>query len=260
MRTTQASILAVLFFTVLSSGCGGSSDNPSPPQIQQTIVEQEVSNMPAGFQVIGSHGAVQIDADYFNLGFISKGTVNTTGPAFSNAAPTVTVTGNTPILCIRSNTVTASIVRVTKSGNQYTYRISGNAAGAIDWFLFDKMQGSGNAGMQVFNANGEVVFDASARPMRVVSIYQINDGDTKTGTTSLLLPANGLYAACISQGRKWGVSTANSIEEYTDGVLMATNAEVRGIIKTRNTSKPTSQPVIPATSGGQILIVNVAGL
>lgn len=216
--------------------------------------------MPAGFQVVGSHGLVQVDGDYFNLGLAAKGTVNVAGPAYYNAAATVTVTGSTPILCIRSAAVTASIVKVSRAGSQYTYSISGNSAGAVDWFLFDKMALGATSGLQVFSAAGDLVFDAASRPMRVVAVYQINDTDTKTGSSSLALPAGGVYAACISQGRKWGVSTANSIDEYTDGVTMTANAEARGIIKTRSTSKPTSQIVIAPTGGGQILIVDVSGL
>ena len=264
--------LAALFFTVLSSsGCGGGSGGAAPestPATQQVFNQGQV--MPAGFQVIGSAGNVQIDGNNINLGLIAKGTV--TIPAAGSItsanvsaiqmAPQIVVTGSTPILCIAPKIVSATIARVQQNGTTFSYTIAGSASAngeTFNWYLFDKMSltSQGNSGLQVFNGSGQIVFNSNSSPMRIAGIGQIPGGTIAASPANVQGSGSGVYAACISQGRIDGAWDSFYTHVMLEGVTVngggASTSQVLGALIPAQISS-TSSP------GGQILLVDVSGL
>jgi hypothetical protein len=124
--------------------------------------------MPAGLQVINDNGIVQIDELYRNLVFIQKWTFSTGGDhTFTTSAGRFA-----PTLVFYSNSVptipTAGILLLqsTKNGDgSYTYRVNG--IGEVYLFDVPPPPAAHGFGLQVFNAQGNIVFDSSTKPMVV---------------------------------------------------------------------------------------------
>jgi hypothetical protein len=258
--------LAALFFTAsISSGCGGSPADDASPQAPISANSKEVNVMPAGFSVVGSHGVVQIDENFFNLVFVAKGTVTpSAGGSFGViSSATVVVNGSTPILCLRSLNGPSLIESVSVSGNTYTYTI--RSAGIFTWYLFDKMPASSqSSGLEVRNSSGQVVFNSNYRPMIVQSVGVFPNGAVGANTVTISTVA-GTYAVCFNGvGR---VETANGVPVggsqdgtviFKDGLTVTST----GAVSSRATVAAIPAPYYGTTDGGgnQILLVNVAGL
>ena len=152
----RAIIPVVIWCTVFGNGCGdgGSSSGKQmttesslgtrTETATETIIEatnngkarkheqqrpypDEEVILPAGFQIIGAHGAVQVDSNLVNLGLSAKGTI--TIPAGGIGGPLapaqIVVRAESPILCIRPIHTYATIRRVIRDGNQYAFTIQG---------------------------------------------------------------------------------------------------------------------------------------
>lgn len=271
----RGTILLALFFTALSSGCGGGSAEQAPPPVQQQIDIERVVNMPAGFQVVGAHGAVQIDGNYANLGLVAKGTVTIPAagsitpstPSAASLPPQISMTGITPILCLRPLVVNAALASVKKNGSTFSYTVIGSASASgetFQWYLFDQMSlaiplSTGNAGLQVFNASGQIVFDSNAHPMRLAAVGKIPDAGLVNIPASVSAPIPGTYAACISQGRIDSIyfNLSRQTQVFGEGVLINQNGA---------TTAPVPNYFVgfeihpKASNGGQILLVDVSGL
>lgn len=271
----KGTILAVLFFTALSSGCGGGAPESVPARpTQPTINEIErVKNMPAGFQIIGAHGVVQVDENYVNLGLIAKGTVTIpAGGVPLNQAAQIVVAGSSPVLCIRPVSTYATIRRVQKSGGTYSYTLQGGYANAngtgptaetFNWYLFDRMALTtmSNTGVQVFNATGEITFNSNGNPMRVAAVGQIQNASIATSPAVVSAASSGAYAACMTQGRIDSAVFAPGTGEETHIFIEAVKINASGA-----STGYLMDGLIPAAvnvqsyQGGQILLVDVAGL
>lgn len=118
--------------------------------------------MPAGIQVFSSAGTVQIDENYRNMAVREKGTQAT--------PPTVPGAG---LLAYQ---------RSDMAGTNYT------------WWRYDAPQPSGaHYGLQVFNAAGNVIFDATLQYARVVDMF--------------MGPASGTLTKTYAAGRAYAVIT-----------------------------------------------------
>lgn len=146
-----------------------------------------------GFQVTGSSGVLQIDGTYFNHLLVAK------GRAWSNVESIYIGTGNrdfyidawrstvsfeaeAPLFLIAPNECAAAIIKHTRSGSTWTVEMMCDRAGYIDWWVLDKGNTlSSGWGMQVFGANGQLVFDAQRTPPRVLRQLSGVIGDAPMG-------------------------------------------------------------------------------
>lgn len=137
--------------------------------------------MSFGFHVTNQADQVQIDGDYSNLAFITKGTVNPTtrfgiGNASSMYYANVTLTGVVaPVIALRasgSNRVTLYNV-FDEGGGQFICQIvSENQGAPIEYYVFDVSEnhliGGGQYGLVVADAAGEKRYDSRFKSFRVV--------------------------------------------------------------------------------------------
>lgn len=166
--------------------------------------------MPAGLQVYGSHGVFQIDGTFKNLALRAKYSVVTTA-----ALGSVGVTANqsktdifshtgitNPVVAVRCTTQGATLYWL--SGSQFQIACNGAVGTAIDIYVFgDPIPSVGGKYLQVYNASGELVFDAGQKYMRVVGIATPN-----SLAYSQSFPAGRIYAAVVTAGYSRDYETA----------------------------------------------------
>lgn len=157
--------------------------------------------MPAGIIVYNDNNIIQIDSDYKNLCLRSKVTV-TCNVAYSVGATSIyscaaqNYSGITNLtIALRS---TEQVMIFWISATQFSIVSPTNGASVTVYLFGDPPAVSENAGLQIYNSAGGLVFDASRRYMRVVDIIV----DTNhTGTN--VYPAGKTYATVLSGGY-WG--------------------------------------------------------
>lgn len=175
--------------------------------------------MPAGFQVIGDHGVVQIDENYTNLSLRHRGQAALTG-LFDLAVPDV----DTPLLCLKSPNMAVMLVGATRSGSTITYRLA-SAAGTVDWYVFDKMRapaGSSGAGLQVYTGAGVLTFDSASNPMRLAGLASVPDAPANEAwppAPGAITAPVGDYAACLSFPRIYLTDGQAPNRWFGDGVM-----------------------------------------
>lgn len=254
----RLAMFLALFCLAFISGCGGGgADYVDNPQLEKS---SEYVNMPAGFQVIGDHGVVQIDENYTNMGLRHRGQAALTG-----LSDLVVTDVDTPLLCIKSPNMAVMLVGATRSGSTITYRLA-SAAGTIDWYVFDKMRappaGSSGAGLQVYTSAGVLAFDSTNPPMRIVGITDLpnaQQGVYPPPPGSITAPA-GDYAACLSFSRVRATYGNSPDVMLGDGVrTSATGASTEMIV-----FKQLPPYAIPGDylqpMGGKLFLVDVTNL
>lgn len=164
-----------------------------------------------GLQVIGDHGVVQIDQNYFNLQFKQSGSVTTSGIA--NSYVEFSVTANHPMIVLKSPDAVATIIATTRSGNTFTYRIAAAGAVTVYWYLFDSsvVTPSGGWGLQVFNPAGQLTFDSGTRVLKVANFFaNVSVGSGTTGGKIADLPS-GNWGTVLTRPRVTGTPGAKPI-------------------------------------------------
>lgn len=274
----KAAILVATLFTALSSGCGGGSASQAPEPVkspEQKIDVERVQNMPAGFQVFGLHGVLQVDGKYANLGLVAKGTITIppsgsitpSTPMVSALIPQISAKGMTPILCLRPTVVNATIAKVQRIGDTFNYTIIGSPSQngeTFSWYLFDQMSmatavANSKSGIQVFNTQKVLVFDALAYPMRVIAVGSMPDAPLLSSPGVLNVGSSGTYAACISQGRIDSIysSASRKTQIFGEGVRITSN----GVVTDAVPNNFVGYEIHPReNSGAQIILVDVSGL
>lgn len=255
----RLAMFLALFCLAFISGCGGGgSDYVDNPQVENST---GYVNMPAGLQVIGYHGVVQIDENYTNMGLRHRGQAALTG-----LTDLVVTDVDTPLLCIKSPNMAVMLVGATRSGSTITYRLA-SAAGVIDWYVFDKMRappaGSSGAGLQVYTSAGVLAFDSTNPPMRIVGIADLASAPpngTYPPPAGSIAAAAGDYAACLSFARIY-VTYGNQPDLMLgDGVrTSSTGASTEMIV-----FKQLQPHAIPGDylqpAGGKLFLVDVTNL
>lgn len=131
----------------------------------------------AGLTVYNDSSTIQIDSTFMNYGLVSKGVLTFQIPDASVPSPTppkITVTGRNPLIAYRSD-ITVSPVR-SKSGNSFVFEFQVFSKSVqpqtktIEYFIYDEPVGQGTYGLQVFDANGKLVFDSSRPYMKVLDV------------------------------------------------------------------------------------------
>lgn len=134
-------------------------------------------------QIFNDAGFIQIDADYLNMELKSRGSGTIAPSNLANGGSQssvlyVDVVGEAPLIAVISSGFTASYL-VSRSGNSFRFAIYNgeNANTSVEWFIFDNSsnEGAGNSGMQIFNAQGRLVFDSNKKYMRVLDYWQNDD-------------------------------------------------------------------------------------
>ncbi|RLK45936.1 hypothetical protein [Cupriavidus plantarum] len=136
-----------------------------------------------GMKIWGSHGFVQIDGTYRNLGLRAKGSVFSGGVSSETGwfYAIVTLPADAPVLAWRSTAPTVQQV-ISQVGNQITYYFQCQGSGVrVDYWLFDYPNLAllpGNYGLRVWNVAGDVVFDSRAKYMRVIDTLITQNAQT----------------------------------------------------------------------------------
>lgn len=278
--------IAAVFLMVLAA-CGGGGSGSSmeaalnaPAQNTTTTAVnssttttqliQEVTNMPAGFQVIGDHGGVQIDENFYNMTLKAKGSVTypDTQLVLTMHPWAITVPNTiSPVLCFHVTHFT-SIESVSSANGNTTYSgyIFAAIGGTMEWYAFDRMPAPispTGAGLSVFDVNGQLTFSSEYPPMKIAAIHTIPDStgnpDGNSEYYSYSNPGAGKYAACLSSPKVGYILGGGQTSYYKQGV--AANSDAYGVFYMGSASfvVPGSQPYYNP-KGGQLVLVDVTGL
>lgn len=133
--------------------------------------------MPEGIQVINDSGILQIDSTYRNLCLKTAGVAVTSTLSTEIPASYIDVSISNsvaPLLGFTATTegVTCTVISVV--GSTVVFRIfsQGAVGTSIPYYVFDVPDGTGsNFGMQVYNASGQLCFDAAKKYMRILDFY-----------------------------------------------------------------------------------------
>jgi len=163
--------------------------------------------MPTGFQSVNDWGTVQIDENYKTINARNAPVVTFSGLYYYDCA------GTNPMLFLGDTGGQLVTIRARASigANVWRFQLFCNNTVTVRLFHFDDGPGwTGNAGMQVFNASGELVYDSSNLVLKLQGLYQI----PQSTFTSIDFPQDGkTYAAALSYyGKK--SSLANVHEQY----------------------------------------------
>lgn len=160
--------------------------------------------MPTGFSSVLPDGqTIQIDENYKNLelrgkyqltatNLISVGSPNTYDVSLSVAGVT------NPIIAIHCPGVYVALISTSQSGSNVTYRFAAlSNTSSFTVYVFDNPTlSASNFGMQVFDANGQLVFDANKRYLRVLSSTSFSNF-SQAGIT---FPADGGVYGYVPSG------------------------------------------------------------
>jgi len=219
--------------------------------------------MTSGLQIFNANGEIQIDSNLVNFAFIQKGSVTIPAGGYINSFPAaqIVVNGVTPILCLRPLYSFAGVVNTKIINGQYSYLINGTGGETFNWYLFDKnpMTGNNNAGIQVFNQQGEMTFNSDRHPMRMAAIGTMPYGRlcVTPAYGSLTAQKAGEYAFCLSSVRV-DSERGPTTRAFMEGGRVTSDGMVGGAIQYMSVGGDIS--LGESYFGSQALLVNVAGL
>ncbi|MEV8518684.1 hypothetical protein ABZR86_02690 [Dyella marensis] len=149
----------------------------------------------AGFTVYGDSGVAQVDNTYANLSLVEKGTL-TTNQSLYGASVTYGTIGPrsdlvSPIICVGGSLYARPETFYGAGQIGFNISVAGPLGTQVPYYIFDvpRAPPAHGFGLQVWNAAGQLIFDASAGPMRVVGFVQ-----NATGTTIFAGTAGRAYA------------------------------------------------------------------
>lgn len=201
--------------------------------------------MPAGFQVWGDHGFLQIDQDYRNYALVAKGTNAVHGP------PTIT-DPVAPVLVLYSTAGGVVPVGITISGTTWGWNVVSSPAGVdYEWYIYDVPPPStATFGLVIYNAAGEVAFDATRKYMRVIADNAAVGATDSSNGSVFTEPAGRKYGYAprtvpvytLSESGEPGVTWYYFQSLYTDGNTIR-NRQVQPF------SEPIHTPSQPSMNG-----------
>ena len=177
--------------------------------------------MDAGIQIFNDNNSLIIDGTYRNYRLLSKGTVSINpavtvdGYAAANAKIQYQgKVGSVPVIAIRSDGGICGISFTLKSGNNYTFYLSGGpfsgaqASATFQYYIFDLVQPTEDNGgpFVVWNEQGQVVFDSSLEYLIPTATYTDATIESKweqgflSGERKIQLPAGRDYAIALFSG------------------------------------------------------------
>lgn len=189
--------------------------------------------MPVGLQIIGDSGSIQIDQDFLNLQFLSKGSqvLNSRVSTMVDAGVSTNIKNKVVNTWMNTNGVGAPPygtdtfiafrpkfsgrpVGVAFSYGGIPVLVGYNASSApeVDWWAFGRAPArSAGIGLEVRNAAGQIVFSDEKQSMKVMAA-QSNVPVVSAG--SLSAGVSGTYAVCA--GWPWP-AVRSSDYEYNGG-------------------------------------------
>ncbi|WP_084398263.1 hypothetical protein [Henriciella aquimarina] len=140
--------------------------------------------MPQGLQLFREDGSLQLDSNIKVPVFLRKGSISPTEiiPGGPSKATVSLAAGE--LLAFRC--ASPAILNVKRSGSVDIHS-TGGSANQIHYYVFGFQSVSPSFGLQVFDASGAKVYDATQKPLNIVGILD-------DATSSLDLPS-GTYAA-----------------------------------------------------------------
>lgn len=228
--------------------------------------------MPVGIQIIGEHGAVQIDETFSCLALRSSGaaTLSVGGGDLANGcSAAVTVTGEFPIIAFRPG-VPVALWYTERSGSTWTFHFiaeRANAGQSFAWYVFDRPLNIGSTyGAQVFDASGRLVFDALQKYVRVQDLKAIDARTPQsfTGYAARTWAVAMLQLGCVTpvtftppQPPPGGLWHWNA-NLWMSGVTIASTGFTSSTIKPASTSgTSTNLPSYPQSPIGQVLLIDI---
>ncbi|WP_144149325.1 hypothetical protein [Paraburkholderia sp. BCC1884] len=176
--------------------------------------------MPVGFQAFTDTGLVQIDGTTQNYALRQKFDVTTAGGtingAKSNAGVMYTYSANVasftinavkPLIALYSPNAYATILQCVNSNGTWSVKIWTDTAAIVSVYVFDQSSAAAPAGpgygLQVFDQNGVLVFDARQRIARVI--------DNQAGNINNTSPGWGQWAHVDTRTSSWNYPTVSKI-------------------------------------------------
>lgn len=166
--------------------------------------------MTAGLTIVNGSNTVQIDENYKNLALASKVAISTTitpgGSNWGNYQHADVVYASRysepPMVSVEA-TEASFVMLLSASGNTFTYRIVFLAAGSTvagTFWIFDQppSTSSSTLGLQVFDAQGRLTFDALFRYARVVGRMSVPFQNSADPDQQFVVPAGRKYIAVQS--------------------------------------------------------------
>lgn len=142
--------------------------------------------MGAGFQVFNDSGNIQIDADYSNYVLTGKGTSTTgAGSEFTGNYAAIGSGKKNSIIAIRSSTFAYVFNKLDSSGNVVHYVFTFGGAASFDWWVFAAdPPAPTNSGFEVYNAQGQVVFSANGKYLKLLRFDTVAVAAGTSGSVS----------------------------------------------------------------------------
>lgn len=198
--------------------------------------------MPAGLTILNDSNTVQIDENYKNLEVTKKSPFSTTAAAggsnwgnYQHADITYQARSvNPPMVAVEASSG-SFVFLLASSGGSYTFRVvfplaTGSVSGTF--WIFDEPPGQSSStfGLQVFNDQGKLTFDAIARYARIVGRLSVPSQSSGDPDQQFAVPS----------GRKY--------------------IPVQSVCGTYAQSNPVSQPGVPPSFDRLIVIRLVSNL
>lgn len=149
----------------------------------------------AGFTAYGDGGVAQVDNTYANLSLVEKGTITTDQPLYGSSVSYKTIGPRSdlvsPIICVGGSVYARPETFYSATQIGFNISAAGPVGTQVPYYIFDvpPAPGAHGFGVQVWNAAGQLIFDASMGPMRVVGFFQ-----NATGTPIFTGTAGRSYA------------------------------------------------------------------
>ncbi len=212
--------------------------------------------MPAGLQIWGSHGVLQIDETYRNFVVVASGSKapgdwSVAGDAYS--VQIVVASTVAPLVAFRC-AQQVGLAYTAISGTTWTLTFLTNTPATLDYWVFDVAGAASSSAsyLEVFDDAGARVFDAGHKPLRVVGV----GGGTYT---------SGRTYAAIQAAPSFAYVTAPSglpyPEEYTYYSSISSAAVVSNVVTLGDVTTANGYVINDAGSFsspvGQVLVVDV---
>lgn len=223
--------------------------------------------MPAGLQVIGDHGVVQIDENYTNYA------LKYSGRTFIANRATLTLNGLVnPILCLRTPEGRAVFVSSNQSFPDVTYTLitglDSQIGTTVEWYLFDQtVSADSGTGLSVYRADGSIAYNTSWKVMKVGAVAQVRDiGDNEMPGDAegrVAAPYAGKWAVCLSSARGAIVPDGSGrlANFLYDGVVTDDTGAQTGVVEINRIPWRSEDGVQPGPlRGGVLILVDVSNI
>jgi hypothetical protein len=159
--------------------------------------------MAVGLEIYDASGVLQVSSTMFGFFCRKSGTVTSTARVNGNTNPSslsISITGYTrPIIAFQT---TATVAFSGLSGSTMTFASSAAIGTVVQYYIFDissAMTSAPGAGLQVYDATGNLVFTSAQYPMQILARITTTTGTvTFAGSSLAFAPLN--YAGARNHG------------------------------------------------------------